>query len=165
VQIRYNSDLIEALAVLTSLAASYESLAFDDLVATLPENAIIQQKIPDSIRVGTTCNLIWHEPKRPSVILITNENKKGEVRVIFHPEILISSTLLAMAGEKYKMKIMGEIRYKTRGPLKPPAERDKRITNLLASAREGAQAHKVCKEALNGLSIEKSLMSQISSQL
>jgi len=136
------------------------------LVATLPENAVIQQKIPDSIRVGTPCNLIWHEPKeRPSVILITNEDKKGEVRVIFLPEILISSTLLAMAGEKYKMKIMGEIRYKTRGPLKPSAERDKRITNLLAAAREGVQAHKVCKEALNGLSIEKSLLSQISSQL
>jgi hypothetical protein len=145
------------------LAASYESLALDSLVATLPENALIQQKIPESIRVGTTCNLIWHEPtERPTVILITNEDSKGEVRVIFHPEILISSTLLAMAGEKYKMKIMGEIRYKTRGPMKP---RVKRINNLLAAAREGVQAHKVCKEALNGLSIEKISMSQMSSQL
>jgi len=42
VQIRNNSDLIEALAVLASLASSYESLAFDDLAATLPENAFIQ---------------------------------------------------------------------------------------------------------------------------
>jgi hypothetical protein len=67
-----------------------------------------------------------------------------------------------MAGEKYKMKIMGEIRYKTRGPMKP---RDKRINNLLSAAREGVQAHKVCKEALNSLSIEKISMSQMSSQL
>ena len=117
--------MIEALAVLASLAASFESMTFDELIAKVPENSVIRQKIPDSIRLGTICHVIQVErQERPSVILIKNEDKKGEVRVIFHPEILISSTLLSLAGEKYMMKIMGEIRYKTRGPLKPPAERD-----------------------------------------